>query len=89
LIEENTSVVMSMRVLASVALLLAVTAGPRAQEFDLDVLLDRLATYLEKYETDLNTLIADERYVQQELVERGRGQGRLAMPRRTQRTTDA
>jgi hypothetical protein len=35
-------------------------------ERDLDVLLDRLATYLESYEQELSTLVADEQYVQEE-----------------------
>jgi hypothetical protein len=38
----------------------------RAQDDDLDVLLDRLATYLEQYEAELSTLVADERYLQEE-----------------------
>jgi hypothetical protein len=38
-----------------------------AQDDDLDVLLDRLATYLESYEAQLGVLVADEEYVQQEL----------------------
>jgi hypothetical protein len=38
----------------------------RAQDDDLDVLLDRLATYLESYERALSTVIADEHYVQTE-----------------------
>ena len=37
-----------------------------AQDDDLDVLLDRLATYLEGYEKELSTLIADEHYTQYE-----------------------
>ena len=42
-------------------------APVRAQdERDLDVLLDRLAVYLQHYETQLSTLIADEHYVQEE-----------------------
>jgi hypothetical protein len=42
-------------------------AGLSAQEpMDLDVLLDRLGTYLERYEVELGTLVADEHYVQEE-----------------------
>lgn len=42
-------------------------APVRAQdERDLDVLLDRLAVYLQHYETQLSTLIGDEHYVQEE-----------------------
>ncbi len=42
-------------------------APVRAQdERDLDVLLDRLAVYLQHYETQLSTVIADEHYVQEE-----------------------
>jgi hypothetical protein len=55
-----------------------VAIGVRAQDDDLDVLLDRLATYLHAYEAKLNTLIADEHYVQEE---------RRRLPRR--RTTDS
>ena len=46
---------------------------------DLDVLLDRLAVYLDNYERQLSTLLADEHYVQEERVGR----------RLTRRTTDA
>ena len=38
----------------------------RAQDDDLDVLLDRLSTYLESYESRLSAVVADERYVQEE-----------------------
>jgi hypothetical protein len=54
-----------------------------AQEDDLDVLLDRLATYLESYEKNLGAVIADEHYVQQENTRR-RG-----MIGRQQRVTDS
>lgn len=77
---------MRARTIASIGLLLASTAAPRAQEIDLDVLLDRLATYLEKYEAELSTLIADERYVQQEHLARQRGQ---SIGRSRQRRTEA
>jgi hypothetical protein len=54
----------------SSALLLAIcttfTAAAQTQDNDLDVLLDRLATYLESYEAALSTVIADEHYVQEE-----------------------
>jgi hypothetical protein len=50
-------------VMVAVALLLAPL---RAQDDrDLDVLLDRLAVYLDGYEAQLSTLLADEHYVQQ------------------------
>lgn len=61
-----------------------VTTSLRAQNDDLDVLLDRLATYLEKYEGELSTLVADEHYVQNE-QRRLRG----VMPRTLQRVTDS
>ena len=38
----------------------------QAQDDDLDVLIDRLATYLEGYERELTPVIADEHYVQEE-----------------------
>lgn len=45
---------------------LVLVAPVRAQdERDLDVLLNRLALYLETYETQLSTLLADEHYVQE------------------------
>jgi hypothetical protein len=48
-------------------LFVACLAVPRAQEpLDLDVLLDRLATYLQSYEKELSTLVAEEHYVQEE-----------------------
>jgi hypothetical protein len=56
-----------MTVLRVVTLALACAATPQAQDDDLDVLLDRLATYLESYEPALGSVIADEHYVQQEL----------------------
>jgi hypothetical protein len=40
------------------------------EDRDLDVLLDRLATYLERYEGQLSSLLADEHYVQEEEVGR-------------------
>jgi hypothetical protein len=44
-----------------------VTVTTQAQERpDLDVLLDKLATYLERYATQLTAVIADERFVQEE-----------------------
>ena len=46
--------------------LLTLHVHAQAQDDDLDVLLDRLATYLESYEKDLSTLVADEHYVQEE-----------------------
>ena len=46
------------------------TAPVLAQDDDLDVLLDRLVTYLETYETALSAVVADEHYVQEE-VRRG------------------
>jgi hypothetical protein len=42
------------------------SATATAQDDDLDVLLDRLVTYLETYERDLGAVIADEHYVQEE-----------------------
>jgi hypothetical protein len=54
--------------LAGVALLL-VPLGAQ-EERDLDVLLDRLAIYLEQYEGQLSSLLADEHYVQEEQVGR-------------------
>ena len=57
------------RFLAAIVLL-AVAVSPlglAAQEpLDLDVLLDRLATYLQSYEPQLSELVADEHYVQAE-----------------------
>lgn len=55
--------------------------GPlRAQDaLDLDVLLDRLATYLETYEGELSALVADEHYVQEE-----RRRGRTVAARTTE-----
>jgi hypothetical protein len=51
----------------TLVLLFASLSPFRAQEpLDLDVLLDRLATYLERYELALSTLVADEHYVQEE-----------------------
>jgi hypothetical protein len=61
-----------------------------AQDDDLDVLLDRLATYLERYEPELSAVTADEHYVQQEL--RARGSDRmfgLELTPRRQRVTDS
>ena len=53
--------------LVAAALVSVVAHTPaRAQDDDLDVLLDRLATYLETYEKELSTLVADEHYVQEE-----------------------
>jgi hypothetical protein len=60
-----------------VALLLM--PGAAQDERDLDVLLDRLAVYLERYEAELSTLLADEHYVQEERVGR----------RLSRRTTEA
>src|SRR5688500_16098412 len=54
--------------LAGVALLL-VPLGAQ-EDRDLDVLLDRLAVYLEQYEAQLSSLLADEHYVQEEQVGR-------------------
>jgi hypothetical protein len=54
-------------IVASVLLTLAtLTVHAQSQDDDLDVLLDRLATYLETYERELSTLVADEHYVQEE-----------------------
>jgi hypothetical protein len=69
------------------------TSTSVVQDDDLDVLLDRLATYLESYETQLSMLIADEHFVQQEVRLSpsgtvGRGIGRVPLIRR-QRTTDS
>lgn len=58
-----------MTITRPLALVLACTCAvalPRAQDDDLDVLLDRLATYLESYESELSNFIADEHYVQEE-----------------------
>jgi hypothetical protein len=53
---------------AGAALVVTLAASPRGQEpADLDVLLDRLVTYLAGYETALNTVVADERYEQHEV----------------------
>ena len=54
------------------AFILAVflAVGVEAQDDDLDVLLDRLATYLESYEPALSTVLADEHFIQEE-VRRG------------------
>lgn len=52
--------------LAVIGVLLLVAGSPKAQDHDLDVVLDRMATYLEAYERELSTLIADEHYVQEE-----------------------
>jgi hypothetical protein len=67
----------------AVALALA-TPGVSAQDDDLDVLLDRLVTYLESYEQELSMLIADEHYVQEEHRNRRRD-----VPMRIRRTTDS
>jgi len=45
--------------------LLSAAAAPQDRP-DLDVLLDKLATYLESYESRLSAIVADERYVQEE-----------------------
>lgn len=71
------------------ALLLATAAALPAQERDLDVLLDRLATYLEAYEAELSTLIADERYVQEEIYTAPGTQLYTPRPPSTQRVTEA
>jgi hypothetical protein len=55
---------------AALLVSICLAAGVQTQDDDLDVLLDRLATYLESYETALGTVIADEHYVQEE-VRRG------------------
>lgn len=55
-----------------------------AQDDDLDVLLDRLVVYLESYEQELSTLIADEHYVQEEHRDRRRD-----ISWRTRRTTES
>jgi hypothetical protein len=59
-----------MTVLRVLTLTLASASVLNAQDDDLDVLLDRLATYLESYEPALGSVIADEHYEQQE-VRRG------------------
>ena len=59
-----------MTVLRVLTVTLACAAALNAQDDDLDVLLDRLATYLESYEPALGRVIADEHYVQDE-VRRG------------------
>jgi hypothetical protein len=57
---------------AALALLLAGSAGAQPSgEVTLDLLLDRLGTYLTSYEAALATVIADENYQQQELVTQG------------------
>jgi hypothetical protein len=61
-----------------------VAPGLDAQDDDLDVLLDRMTTYLESYEQELSTLIADEHYVQEEHRDR-----RRETSLRTRRTTDS
>ena len=53
---------------ASVVLLLVPLAAQ--EDRDLDVLLDRLTVYLEQYEAQLSSLLADEHYVQEEQVGR-------------------
>lgn len=54
------------------------TVAARGQEpLDLDVILDRLATYLQSYEAELGAVVADEHYVQEE---------RRRSPARTRRT---
>lgn len=56
-----------MKLVFATALVIGSLAIPHAQEpIDLDVLLDRLATYFERYESELSTLVADEYYVQEE-----------------------
>jgi hypothetical protein len=56
-----------MRGTAAVVAVIGLTSGLRAaQEHDLDVVLDRLATYLQAYESELSTLVADEHYLQEE-----------------------
>ena len=57
---------MNMRVAAG-AVCMMMTAAAGAQERpDLDVLLDKLTTYLESYELQLSAVVADETYVQEE-----------------------
>jgi hypothetical protein len=57
---------MISRLLLLAAILLLLTPLHAQDEADLDVLLDRLATYLQTYEGALSTLVADEQYVQDE-----------------------
>ena len=61
-----------MRALAVCLALLTFCAPIAAQDDDIDVLLDRLATYLERYENELSALIADEHYSQIERRAGGR-----------------
>jgi hypothetical protein len=56
--------------LAIVGVALLLTPLRAQDERDLDVLLDRLAVYLDGYEAQLSTLLADEHYFQQERVGR-------------------
>jgi hypothetical protein len=53
-------------VVAALLLGLAAHVPLGAQDDDLDVLLDKLTTYLETYEKELSLLVADEHYVQEE-----------------------
>jgi hypothetical protein len=53
-------------VLVGVALLTSAFSPAAQDETDLDVLLDRLATYLQSYEQELSALVAEEHYVQEE-----------------------
>jgi hypothetical protein len=70
---------MNVRLAAAVACLL-VTVTVRAQEEpDLDVLLDKLATYLEGYESQLSAVVADESFTQEE-----RRRGNIVASRSTQ-----
>jgi hypothetical protein len=56
-----------MKVVPVIAALVTLAAAAQPQEpLDLDVLLDRLATYLQSYEPQLSALVADEHYVQEE-----------------------
>jgi hypothetical protein len=59
-----------LRLFALAAACTAAAVPLTAQDDDLDVLLDRLATYLEAYEPALAMIVADEHYVQEE-VRRG------------------
>jgi hypothetical protein len=57
------------RLIAAIALIALIVSSLdlAAQEpFDLDVLIDRLATYLQSYEPQLSEVVADERYTQSE-----------------------
>jgi hypothetical protein len=62
-----TGTAMMNRAVILVVVVLAAAPFLRAQDDDLDVLLDRLATYLETYEPALGSVVADEHYVQEEI----------------------